>query len=822
MHALLQDLKYGLRIHAKTLGLTTIAILTLALGIGASTAMFGVVDAILLRPLPYSESEKIVIPWRQPPKGVDLGYDKIPWGARDFRLFLRESKTFQDLGAFKSQTFTLTGVEEPMLLEGLQASAGFFSVLGVSPVMGRTFAAEEDQPGHEHEVILSYELWRDQFGASQHLLGLPLELNGEPYTIVGVMPPGFVFPHANEMPGSFEFPREAQLWVPLALPATSAAADPNELAVIGRLKASVSIQEVQSEMDVFAKREDQEYPKASGWFKSHATLLNEQVVGDTRRPLLLMLAAVGLVLLIACSNVASLLLTRSLVRRREFTVRAALGAGHRRLVRQVLTESLLLALAAGAVGVLLGKAGIYLVKLFGPTSIPRLQEASLDPVVFAFALGITLVTGILFGLAPAVGAIRKNLSESLKEGGQRSGGSPEGPRIRKALIIFQVAMALVLVIASGLVTRTFFRLLRVETGFNAGHVLTFGVSLLDSKYTDNDHIVTLYEKLRHQLQTVPGVQSVGIAAVVPMGGTPDTTVIRIMDHPAATEKEQPYASYNVASPGYFSAIGTSLLRGRDFLESDKGDSMPVTIVNNAMAKKFWRDENPIGKQVGPGDPKYPLMTIIGIVADVKHSSLREEPAPEMYVPYSQKPWRSLLRMQVAVRTLADPTSVTGSVREAIRKVDPDLPMAKVATLTTLADQSMAQPRFAMLLLGAFGVLALLLASVGMYGVISYSVTQRTQEIGIRMALGAQHRDVFGMVLGQGARLAGVGIMIGLLGAVAATQLMRDLLYAVHPIDFPIVYVSAVSMLLLSVALLACYVPARRATRVDPIIALRDE
>jgi predicted permease len=821
MRTLLQDLKYGLRIHAKTVGLTAIAVLTLALGIGACTAVFGVVDAILLRPLPYSNSEKIVIPWRLVPKGVELGYDKIPWGDRDFQLFLRESKTFQDLGAFRSQSFTLMGVEEPVLLEGLRASAGFFSVLGVSPVVGRTFTAEEDQVGHEHVVILSFELWQDRYAGSRGALGRPMELNGEAYTIIGVMPQGFTFPHANEMPGSFSFPREAQLWVPLALPPTSNLGDPDELAVFGRLKPGLSIEDAQAEMDVFAKREDREYPKAKGWFNSQIIPLDTQVVGDTRIPLLLMLGAVGAVLLIACSNVASLLLTRSLVRRREFTVRAALGAGHRRLVRQVLTESLLLAIAAGILGVGLGEAGIFLVKVFGPANIPRLQEASLDFRVFVFAFAVTIITGVLFGLAPAVGAIRKNLAESLKEGGQRSGGSPTGPRIRKLLIVSQVALALVLVIAAGLVTKTFYRLLSVEGGFNAGQVLTFEVSLLDTKYTDNDKIVTLYDKLLRQMQAVPSVKAVGIVEVVPMGGAPESTVIRILDHPVTNEKEKPYASYTIASPGYFSAVGTPLLRGRDFQESDKGDSIPVTIINSAMAKKFWPGEDPIGKQVGLGSLKYPPMLIIGMVADVKHISFREEAGPEMYVPYTQKPWPSMLRMQVAVRTMADPTTVTGSVRSAIRSVDPDLPMAKVATLTTLADNSMAQPRFAMLLLGCFGALALVLASVGMYGVISYSVTQRTQEFGIRMALGAQRRDIFKMVLGQGGRLAGLGVLIGLLTALLTTQLMSGYLFGVSATD-PFVYGAAVSALLVSVALLACYVPARRATRVDPMIALREE
>ncbi len=828
MHSLLQDLKYGVRIHAKTLGLTSIAILTLAMGIGACTAAFSVVDAILLRPLPYSKPAEIVIPWRlaKQGSGAELGYDKMPWGPNAFRFFRQELKSFQSLGAFQSQQFTLTGLDEPKLLEGLQVSAGFFSVLGVNAMLGRTFTAEEDQPGHKHEVVLSYELWQEQFGASQHLLGLSLDLNDEPYTIIGVMPPGFSFPHANEMPESIECPREAQLWVPLALsPANVPDDNPWALAVIARLKSGVSVRDAQSEMDVLASRLDGQLQKFTGSFNSRILPLRTQVVGDTGLPLFLMLGAVGAVLLIACANVASLLLTRSLVRRREFTIRAALGAVQGRLVRQVLTESLVLAAAAGLLGIVVGQAGIYLVKLFGPENVPRLKETSLDLPVFAFALAVTAITGILFGLAPAIGAIRQNLAESLKEGNQRSGGSPIGPRIRRVLIVSQVALALILVIASGLVAKTFFRLLHVETGFKAPHVLTFQVSLLSTKYPNDDSVVRLYDRLLLRIRSVAGVQSAGMTVYIPMTGSPDTTPVRIMEHRTARGEVMPFVSYSVASPGYFSALGTSLLKGRDFQDSDTGTSPPVTIINNTMAGKFWPGENAIGKQLGLLDPKYPVMTVIGIVADVKHTSLREIPGPEMYVPYTQKPWRPMSQMQFAVRAIGEPTAATESVRAAIHSVDPDLPMANVATLTALTSNAMAQPRFAMLLMASFGMLALVLASVGMYGVISYSVTQRTQEIGIRMAMGAQRRDIFRMVLGQGVFLAALGVLIGLASALALTQLMRSflyqLLYGVSPID-PLVYGAAVSALLLSVAVLACYVPARRATRVDPVIALRDE
>jgi predicted permease len=481
---------------------------------------------------------------------------------------------------------------------------------------------------------------------------------------------------------------------------------------------------------------------------------------------------------------------------------------------------LLISVTAGAVGILIANAGIYLVKTLGPSNIPRLREVTLDLPVLAFALGVSLATGILFGIVPAIAAARENLVDSLKEGSQKSGGSRMSPRLRNALLISQVALALVLVISAGLLTRTFFQLLGADGGFNAERVLTFQLPLPALKYAEQDHIVALFGNVLERLRAIPGVQSAGIGETVPLGGEGESTVIRMPDHPAASQKEMPFADFTVISPGYFSAIGTPLLRGRDFLETDTTDSMPVAIVNAAMEKKYWPNEGAIGRQVGPGTTRFPLLTIVGVVPDVKHTSLREETAPEMYVLYNQKPWPSMLDMRVALRTKADPASATETVRENIHAIDPDLPLAKVATLTTLVDDSMSQPRFSVFLLGSFGALALLLASIGMYGVISYSVLQRTQEIGIRMALGAQRRKVFGMVLGQGARLAGLGIGIGLVAALGVTRLMASFLYGVRPTD-PLTF-AGVSLLLLGIALLACYLPARRATRVDPMVALKYE
>jgi len=818
LETLAQDIRFAFRLLPKSPGFAAVAILTLALGIGASTAVFSLVEGILLKPLPYPNPDRIVLPELVSPPGVNLGSEYFPWGQIQFRLLTRESYPFEFVGAFQNDSFNLTGSGEPSFLDGFRASADFFPALGVVPALGRTFTAEEDQPGHEYEVILSDRLWRERF-SSRDILGHAVYLNGYAYTVVGVMPPGFEFPRAEEMPSSFNFPSEPQLWVPLAV-AAQPKGGPSELAVIGRLKPGVSIEQAQAAMDLVTKRAEERDPQWKGWFNTRLVPLTRQVVGDTQRPFELIFGAVGIVLLIACSNVANLVLARSLGRSREFTLRAALGASRSRLVRQLLTESLLIAIAAGAVATLVAHVGIDFVKAYGPSNIPRLREVRLDPLVFAFALSVSVATGILFGLAPAFGATRKDLASSLKEGGRGFASTPASTRLRNALLVSQVALALVLVVSAGLLTRTFFRLLGANGGFNPLRVLTFQLPLPASKYVDQDHIVVFYQSALSRLRSIPGVESAGIGETVPMGGEGESTVIRMPDHPVGSQKEMPFANYTIISPGYLSSIGTPVLGGRDFLESDIADSTPVALVNVAMEKKFWPSQGALGKQVGPGSSRYPLMTIVGVVPDVKHISLREETIPEIFVIYTQKQWPSMLNMRVAVRTKVDPASMTESVRVAIHSGDPDLPLAKITTLTTLVNDSLSQPRFAMLLLAAFSLLALLLASIGMYGVISYAVAQRLQEIGIRMALGAERRNVVGMVLGQGARLAGLGMAIGLLVALGVTRLMSSFLYGIGSTD-PFTF-AAVSLLLLATALLACYLPARRATRVDPMVALRHE
>jgi putative ABC transport system permease protein len=795
-------------------------VFTLALGIGASTAVFSLVDTILLKPLPYPNASRVVMPWRMTPTGSFYGNDDLPWNPREFLLLTETQTVFQNLSAFKKDSFNLTGSANPERLEGVRATADFFSVLGVPPQLGRTFTAEEDHPGHEFVAVLSDSLWKSRFGGDAGVVGRVVELNGYPFTVIGVMPASFTFPNLDGMPAGIDLPRRTQLWVPLAL-----TADPrgsNEFGVIGHIRSGVSFAQVQQDMTLVEKRLEERIPQEKGWF-SHLVPLTQQTVSDTRRPLLLLLGAVSTVLLIACSNVAGLTLNRSLGRRREFTLRGALGARRGRLIRQLMTESLLLAVAGGLAGILLGETGLYLVKLSVPGTIPHLQETGLDLRVIVVALGATLLTGILFGLAPALGATRLNMVEALKEGGQRSGGSASAPKIRNVLLIAQVALALVLVVAAGLLVRTFYHMLRTDMGFEAAHVVTFELSLPASKYSDTNRMAQLYQQVGLRLQSVAGVQSAGFASVVPMGGSPDSTVIRFPERPAANGAEKPGANYSFVSPGYFATIATPFQRGRDITDADTLASMPVTIINSTMAHKYWPGEDPIGKQVGVGDLRYPSRVVVGVVADVKQASLREEPVPEMFVPYTQneiKIWPAMQTMQYAVRTKADAASIAASVREAVHAVDPDLPLANFAPLTTLVDASMISDRFSTLLISAFGVLALTLASIGMYGVISYSVMQRTQEIGVRMALGARRGQIFVMVLRQGGLLVGGGIVIGLIAAFAVTRLMARFLYGVRPTD-PLTF-GAVCLLLAATTLLACYVPARKATKVNPVVALRYE
>jgi predicted permease len=817
LESCLQDIHYSFRALWKNPGFAIIAVLTLSLGVGASAIIYSLVDTILLRPLPYPNAGRVAMLWQVAPAGSFFGEQSIPWEPQEFRLLDKTATVFQHLGAFRKQSFNLTGVIAPERLEGARVSAGFFPTLGVSPLLGRTFNASEEQQGHEHEAVLSSRLWKSRFGGDAHILGKRIELDGDQYTVIGVMPASFTFPNADGMPLIVEMPKMPQFWVPLTNPA--AEIESGELGVIGEMKPGLSTAQLQQEMKDFDRHLAKQVPHEKGGF-TRVVPLAQQTVMNVRRPLFVLLGAVSVVLLIACSNVACLMLNRSLARRREFTLRGALGAKPRRLIRQLLTESLLLALSGGLMGIVLGEVGLSLVKHFGPGTIPHLHETELNLRVIAFALGVTVITMMGFGLPAAFGATGINMVEVLKGGGQMPGGSVAASRIRDTLLIAQVALSLVLVIAAGLLVRSFCQMLHADAGFDASRIVTFELPVPPAKYGDVPSLVRLYKEVLKQLQRVPGVQFAGFASLVPMGGSSDAAMIRIHEHPGANDA----ANYELVSPGYFTTIGAALLRGRDITDADNLSTLPVTIINSSMAIKYWPGEDPIGKHVGIDLPGAPVRTVVGVVGDIKQTSLREEASPKMFVPYTQIGTQiesnTIRSMQYAVRAVGEPVSIAENLRPAVHTVDPDLPVANFAMLTTLVNDSMATDRFLMLQFGAFGALSLILATIGMYGVISYSVTQRTAEIGLRIALGAGRDQIFIMILRQGSRVVCSGIAIGLIAAFATTRVMTRFLYGVRPTD-PITFAS-VALLQLVVALLACYLPARKAMSINPVTALRYE
>ena len=829
VETLIQDIGYAVRVLRKSPGFTLVAVLTLALGIGASTAVFSVVDAVFLKPPPFPNVERVVFPWRHSASEKGIGdwatevlphRAPFPWGRRDFLFVAHETRTFEAFGAFLGGSFNLTGAGAAARLDGLRVSAGFFPSLGVSPALGRTFTEEEDRPGHESEVILGDGLWRERFGADRRVLGRRLQLNGLPYTVIGVMPRGFAFPRASDMPSvSFTFPPRVQFWVPLALSrATVALNETEELAVVGRLKPGVTISRAQAEMNLLGRRLDGLLPNQKGWFAFDVTSLAQQAGGKTRRPLLLILGAVGVVLLIACSNVASLLLSRFLGRKSELTLRAALGGRKSRIIRQLITESVVLTGVGGLFGILVAECGVSCARIFGPSSIPGLGQATVDVRTFAVILGAALLIGVLCGVIPALGGPRTNLLDSPGTGSRRSGSSRGVLGARNILCISQLALAVVLVVTAGLLTRTLSRLLAVDTGIRSASAVTFELSLPSARYPDQAHIVTFYQRALQRLRAIPGVQSAGIAESVPLSGTTDLAAIRIADKSLPKGVSDHIVYYTTVSPGYFSSVGTPIVNGRDFLESDTSDSTPVAVISSALATRLWPGHDPIGRRVALANVTFPPVTVIGVSADVRRVSLRDAPATEMYVPYTQKVWPSLLSMDVVVRTAGNPPSIAAGVRDAIRSIDPDVPVSNVRPLATLVATSIASVRFSTVLIEVFGALAFVLAAIGMYGLVSFGVTERRREIAIRMALGAGRGNVFGLVLGQSARVAFGGILIGVAAAIAVTRLVSGFVYGVPPTD-PLTFAGAL-LVFLGVTLLACHIPARRAMRVDPFVSLR--
>ncbi len=809
METLWQDLRYGVRMLRTHRGVTAIAVLALALGIGANTAIFTVVNAVLLRPLPFSEPDRLMMVWLHNPQSQ--GEARIPLSVADFLDWRANNQAFEPPVAFATSGFNLTGQEAPEQLVGAIVTADFFSTLGAKPALGRTFLPEEDRPGATPAIVVSQAMWQRRLSGDPHAIGQTLTLNGRTFTIVGVMPPDFYFPNRN-----------IELWAAFTLnPPTRRG--PYFLSGLARLKPGVKLEQAQAEMKLIARRIQQQSATAnansdSGGFT--VLPLNEYLVGDVRKALLVLLGAVAFVLLIASVNVANLLLARAAAREKEIAVRAALGASRVRIVRQLLTESALLALLGGTAGLLLAVGGVKLLLALSPSSLPRLQEVSMDRRVFGFTLLVALLSGIIFGLAPALHGSRANLNESLKDGSRGASESRSRSRLRQALIVAEFALALMLLIGAGLMIKSFVRLQRVNPGINAENVLTMQLTLPGARYNEGPKITAFYQQLLDRVQALPGVQAAGISISLPPDWLQLSENFSIEGQPPAPDSNLPVAELLFISHDYFRALGVPLRRGRYFTLVDKADAPRVAIINETMARRYFPNQDPIGKRIKQGGadrPQASWMEVVGVVGDVKYTGLDATAQATFYEPYLQNPSRG---MYLVVRGATDPLNLASTIRHEVWALDKDLPVTRLKTMEQLLYESVAEPRFRTLLLGIFAAVALVLASVGIYGVMAYAVTQRTNEIGIRMALGAQSRDILGLVVGQGLKLALIGVALGLAGAFAVTRALSTLLYGVSTTDAATF--AGLALLLVAVALLACYIPARRAAKVDPMLALRCE
>jgi len=811
-----QDMRYGARMLLKSPGFTVVAVLTLALGIGANTAIFSVVNFVLLRPLEYANPDQLVMVWE---RNTKKGWNESPTSFADFVDFRDNAKSVE-LVAFTDTNFNLTGGDQPERVAGLRVSANLFSLLGVNPARGRWFAPGEDKPGAGHVLILSYGLWQRSFGGNSNLVNQTVQLNGQSYTVVGVMPPTFKFPPAfSATTTSEELISNADLWVPLTTDDVPLIRNIRNLKMIGRLKAGVAPQQAQAEINSIASRLAREYPDVNAGLESVVIPLHEQIVGDVREALLILLGAVVLVLLIACANIANLLLSKATARHKEIAIRTALGANRGRLLRQLLTESTLLGLLGGVFGFLVAYAGSKTLVSFGSFSIPQLTDFSFDMKVPLFALVVSLLTSLIFGLAPAIDASNPNLNEALKEGGRSSSGGATRARLRNALVITEVALAVVLVTASGLMLRSFVRLQGTSSGLNPHNLITLELELPDVRYHAAQQQTLFQQQLLQRVGSLPGVQNAATVDNLPFSGNAFNTSFTIEGRPTGPTTETPRAYYRVISPDYFPAIGIELHKGNQFTDRDTAEQPGVAIVNETAAQRYWPGVDPLGKRIKRGRPesKNPWLTVIGIVSGSRQLSLKEGSQPEIYVPYLQNPG---LTFTLVARTASDPRSLTGALRKEVLSADREIPAVNIKLMEELISNSVAKERFYVLLLAVFAALALILAAVGVYGVMSYSVTLRTRDIGIRMALGARPVDIFKHIVGQALLLGLIGLGVGIVLAITSTRVMSSLLYGINATD-PLT-LAITSLVLLAVALLASYLPARRATRVDPLVTLRYE
>jgi putative ABC transport system permease protein len=794
---ILNDMRYALRQMTKVPGFTLVAVLTLAFGIGASSSVFSIVNAAMLQPLPYPQQDRLVTVFELLPR---LGrFAVAPGNFLDWRV---QNRVFEGIAAYASGYETLVGGESAERVSRTSVSWDIFDVLGVAPALGRTFRAEEDLPKQNNVVILSHGMWQRRFGGDPQILGRTMTLSGEPSTVVGVMPADFYFPN-----------RVTEFWRPLGINPADATRGGHFLATIARLKDGVSFEQANAEMRGIAARLAQQFPVTNRDESIEMITRRDLIVGSARPMLYTLLAAVGILVLIACANVANLLLVRASVREKEIAIRASMGAGGRRLMAQMLSEGLVLAAAAGLLGVMLAYLAIAPLRVFGEGNIPRATEIALDWRVLAFALVVTVLTGVLFSLAPAWHAARGGLGRVLKEGGRSSSGA-RGLRLRNTLLVLEVALSIVLLVGATLLLRSFARLTGVDPGFRPEQVLTFSVNLPLVTYPGDQHRLAFFERLHERLRGMPGVRAVGMVQTIPIRS--DYLLSFSIQGRPSEPGNDPSANYRAVSPGYFDALTIPLLRGRLFTEQDVPPRM-VAVIDEAFATQHFPDEDPIGRGVRMGNGVDDFYEIVGVVGSVKYEGLDTNPRPTMYAPFSTDLFGS---MSMMVKTTGDPRDFAPTARQVMRELDPTIPAAALERLDSVITESVAPRRFSMLLLAAFALVALFLATVGLYGVVAYAVSQRTQEIGLRMAIGAQRRDVLQMVLGGGMKLATTGIVLGLVAALWLARYVSTMLFGVTPFD-PLSY-SGTAAVLLAVCALACYLPARRATTVDPLVALRTE
>jgi putative ABC transport system permease protein len=801
MNSILHDLKYSIRTLAKSPGFTLVAILTLALGIGANTAIFSVVNAVLLRPLPFQNPARLVWSWGNCPL-----CDRGAVSPADLLVYRAENHSFAHYGAMAvgDSLFNLTGGDKPIQIKGSMVTAGFFDALGIQPRYGRVFNESDEETTDPDVAILSHHLWQDRFGGDPNVIGKSISLDGKSRTVIGVL--------------SADIPvlTEADLWFPAPyLNQGMQTHRSHFLRPIGLLKPGVTISQAQSELDAIAARLATQFPVTNKGWSVKLEPLQTVLVGNVRPAFMVLIGAVSLVLLIACANIASLLFARNTARQREIAIRTALGAGRSRLLRQLLTESLVLALAGGLVGIFLANAGVELLKQLGPQSLPRLDEVNVNGAVLAFTFVTAILTSILFGFGPALKASRRDLTQSLKEGGA-SGDSRSKHRAHNALVVAEVALSVVVLIASGLLLNSFYRLMRVHLGFDPANVLTTEVSLVSPRYDEELKRESFFHALQDRLQSAPGVKCAGFISELPLSGEANDTFFTITEHPPANPNDNEDADFRNIDGDYFGAMRIPLLAGRAFERQDSTGSRNVVIINEPFAKKYFPNENPIGKHLKmfEGKPEFAVREIVGIVGGNKHFALQESLRPEMFKP------GSFTRMNIVVRSAGDPAMLTTTVREVLHAIDPDEATSTFRTMDDVISTSASGDRFNTVLLGAFAAIALLLTAAGIFGVLSYLVTQRTREIGLRMALGAQPEDVLRVVVGHGLRLVLLGLCIGVAAALVVTRWMSSVLFDVKPTD-PLTF-AAVGVLLTAVAFLASYIPARRAMRVDPMVALRYE